>query len=153
MKRVGYWIAVWLPAGLYLVSFYLPVAEAPLYYSRPDPLAGHEVFRLGFRVLLVADLSARHQVEMVGAWCANPAIWVALASVVGGRRRTGIVAASVACVLCMGVLPTWRADVLRYPGYWLWWGSAMTALLVALFVLPGRPQPDADDYRPQTSDP
>ena len=152
MKPRRYRIAVWLPLTLYLASMIVPAFGPVTVWG--DPYPGHEVFRAGYRSVFELGEPGwgRELATLQATWFANPAMWVAFVFLVIGRRRGAIVAAGLGSFLCLGILTTPGRSVVEYPGYWLWWGSAVTALLVALFVLPRRPQPGADDYRPLTSD-
>jgi hypothetical protein len=149
VKRVGYWIAAWLPLVLYMTSMIVPVIGPVTKWG--DLHLGHEVFRAGFRNVFVVDGEGwwdREVATLQATWFANPAMWVAFVCLPLGWRGGAIGAAGIGSFLCLGILTTPLRSVLEYPGYWLWWGSAAMALVVALFVLPGRPQPGADDYRP-----
>jgi hypothetical protein len=54
-------------------------------------------------------------------------------------------------VLAMTVLPRWWSAFIEFPSYWLWWGSALVTLLMAVFLLPRRPTPFTEDYGPLTA--
>jgi hypothetical protein len=82
------------------------------------------------------------------AWLANPAIWTAVVALALGRRQLAVAAAGVGSVLAMSVLPMWWRYLLDFPAYWLWWASAIAALLTALFVLPRPVAPFAEDFGP-----
>jgi hypothetical protein len=151
-------IAVGVPLALFFVSFFVPVTGSLL--VRSDALYyGHEAFVVGFRAILLFVEEGPHEEWGIAlSWFANPTMCVALGFLIAERRRATIIAAGVACALSLFVLPRWGTEVIDYPGYWCWWGSSVTALLSALFLLP-RPRPAcAEDFEtmttpPQTPDP
>ena len=151
---MGYWLAVAVPPSLYFVSLLAPVA-GPILMGQRDGYEGHEAYRAAYEATF--DLNSQEEgwdavrLSLAVAWFANPVLWVAFGTLVFGFRRAAVVVAGLACLMCMTVLPHWGLMVMKYPAYWLWWSSAASAVLVALFFQRRRPLPDADDYRPMSA--
>src|SRR4051794_29511553 len=124
---IGRRVTVWLPTGLYLASLFMPVIEGPFWRSdRPE--RGYEAFSFGFRAAFkghdeeVRYLQTRPRVELAAAWFAYPVMWMAFGCCIAGCRRGTIIAAGLASVLCVPVLPTfWDSAITEFPGYWCWW--------------------------------
>jgi len=117
-------------------------------------MSGADAFGVGFRAtFLFEEEWPLYRIELAVAWMANPAIWLAIGSVALGFRRIAMVAAGIGCALCLSVLPRWGGELVQYPAYWCWWGSSVTALLVALFLFPRPRQSYAEDFEPMTAPP
>jgi hypothetical protein len=153
MSRARRVIAVSVPLGLYLVSLILP-ATGSFVVGSDTRYSGFEAFEVGFRATFLLEQGwPIERIEMAAAWLANPAIWLAIASLALAQRRIVTIAAGVGCVLCLSVLPRWGEELVRYPAYWCWWGSSVAALVSGLFLLARRPQPYVEDFRPMNSPP
>ena len=147
MKHRHRVIAVGVPAILYGMSMILPVGGSNTFPTFTEP--GYVAFEAGMEAIDRHDLGwHRKRVELIAAWLANPAIWIALVCLAYGRRRAALLAAGAGSVLAMSVLPTWLRFLIDYPGYWFWWGSAVAAVLTALFVLPPPAAQFAEDFGP-----
>jgi hypothetical protein len=161
------WIGLLLVAGVYAVSFFLPVLAIPL-LDQPaiDRLKAEVAGRVGGEVLGVEGLSEYvvkgYQSFRVGpssgwilllAWCANPVLWVGCLLLLARRWRgaafAGVVAMGLGAAMAVSATVTFgdpRADI-RWSvadyriGYWLWLASM--ALLAAAGVVGwrvGRPR-------------
>jgi hypothetical protein len=139
-------IAVGVPLSLFSVSFFVPVT-GPLLVRSNALYYGHEAFVVGFRAILLFVEEGPHEEWGIAlSWFANPAMCLALGFLIAERRRATIIAAGVACALSLLVLPRWGAEVIEYAAYWCWWGSSVTALLGALFLLPRQRPAYAEDF-------
>lgn len=149
MNRHGRFVAVFVPAAMYLISLMAPVAD-PFTARYSSPQSGATAFRIGWNAM-VGDFEIGwplERLEIVAAWWANPAIWAALVSYVCGWRKLTMVSAGAGAVLAMGVVPHWWEILIKHAGFWLWSGSAVVTLLMAMFGLPRRLPAFAQDYGP-----
>jgi hypothetical protein len=69
------------------------------------------------------------------AWFANPAIWFAIAFVLGGHWRAAGIAGGCGLLLSLVVLPRFYEIVAGLPGYWTWVGSAGLLLASSAYTL------------------
>jgi hypothetical protein len=139
-----------IPVAMYLTSLIVP-ATGSFVKGSSTTYSGADAFRVGWRAMFMDGWNEPRiyeWLELVAAWWANPAIWAASFSFVFGWRKLTIAFAAGGAVLAMTVLPNWWQAFIEYPSYWLWWGSALVTLAMALFLLPRRATPFAEDYGP-----
>jgi hypothetical protein len=142
-------LAVIVPAAMYLISLMVPVAD-PLAAPHSSPQTGATAFRVAWNVMFLHYEGGwpLERLELVAAWWANPAIWAALISFAFGWRKPAMITAGAAAVLAMSVVPGWWEGLIHHPAFWLWWGSAIVTLLLATFGLPRRLPAFGQDYGP-----
>jgi hypothetical protein len=142
-------LAVIFPAAMYLISLMVPVVD-PMAAPYSSPQSGATAFRNGWNAM-VLDFEGQwplERLELVAAWWANPAIWAALISFAFGWRNLAMITAGAGAVLAMTVVPRWWEGLIQHPAFWLWWGSAIVTLLMAIFGLRRRLPAAAQDYCP-----
>src|SRR4051812_12634051 len=152
VKRPRRWIAVAVPAALYVGSLCLPSYELTRPGSVGRAFDGYRLFREGLRRLADLDGSLLAHVQAL-PWLANPAVVVALGFLAAGRRRAACRAAAVAWALALGALAIHWYVLFDEPMYWCWSSSAIAAFLAGWFVLEAPRPPMATDYGPMTPDP
>lgn len=126
MGRLGRWSVAIVAAGLYGISFALPIFE---FF---DQKLGYEAFVIGWRSLFdvpfddgVYDWDNRMAAwSLPISWLANPATVLAICFAACGRWQVAGLASLVALGLAASILPAVFAAVAPFPGYWVWAGSS-----------------------------
>ena len=143
MARASRTVVLGLPVALYLVSFVLPMYDS--FSGSPKLTFGNDVFLDGFEGFNRWSYLHWKSRQITVAWLANPTMWTTFVWLAIGYRGGTIVTSVIAGLLCACMLPDWSSEVVWWPSYWCWSGSAFAALLTGLFVLEG-PEPEhADD--------
>jgi hypothetical protein len=128
------WWVFGIGAALYAASFALPTYEVSI-CSATRVVCGVHVF-LGAPLALADSQPAEVRFWQIAlGLLANPAIWMSLLAVALGRWPAAALCAACGLALASPILLTYFDGLLRYPGYWVWAGSAGFLLVACLFVI------------------
>jgi hypothetical protein len=128
------WWVFGIGAALYAASFALPTYEHSI-CSATAVVPGVCVF-LGALLALADSQPADIRFWLIASGLlANPAIWMSLLAVALGRWPAAALCAACGLALASPILLTDFDGLMRYPGYWVWSGSAAFLLAACALVV------------------